>query len=420
VSMAISLRGAGRKVAFAVLVLVPSVYFVRAAAHPWLADRLGSQVSGDSLRRAAEYEPGNAERYFAYARYLHLVDHNMEAAAWNFRAATEIDPHRGRYWIELADALRALQDTSGEGAALRQAVRHDPTNPDVALRAANAFLLRGEKAEAVREFRVAMDYDPNQAPLIFATLWRNTHDAGMLIRDALPSDPRYHAALLQVFIQHDEARAAAEVWRRWMMISADVPTAAAFPYLDYLCQRREYDAALSAWNDLARRAPEVRSRQTPGNLISNGDFEEPVLNGGFEWRYARTPLASLDLDTTRFHSGNASLRLEFNGETGGDAGIAQFIVLPPNQAFAFHGFIRTEAIYSTHGPRLSITDVASGSAIYNSEESVGTTPWIERKTMIPAASQTRLIAVRVTREPVTHITGRAWIDDLTLTPDGRP
>jgi hypothetical protein len=80
--------------------------------------------------------------------------------------------------------------------------------------------------------------------------------------------------------------------------------------------------------------------------------------------------------------------------------------------------MRTEAIYSAHGPRFSITDLAAGVPLYNSDESAGTTPWTGRTGSVPASPAWRLIALRVTREPGSHISGHAWIDDLTLTAEG--
>lgn len=416
--MTIALHGVARKIAFFVVTLAPCVLLLRVAMRPALADHVAARHTGESLQRAARLEPSNAERYFAYGRLLALSGDNT-AAAWNFRAATQLNPRNSRYWMELARAAHFLGDVQSEHSALQHVVQYDPTNSDIALEAANFFLSNGSVADAVREYRVALDYDASLSAGIFDRLWANTHDANLLIHDALPPNAKYHPALLSLLIAHDQPQAAAEVWKRWMGIAGQAPASACFPYVDYLLKRGEYESAAQAWNQFAAHSEEIRTRQSKDNLLLNGGFEEVILGGGFEWRYRRNPLASLELDTTRFHSGNSSLRIDFNREDGDDAGIAQFVVVPPNMAIAFRGFMRTEAIYSAHGPRFRITDVASGAPLYTGEESVGTSSWTERTGRVPPAAAWRLIALRVTREPGSHISGHAWIDDVSLTAEAR-
>lgn len=415
--MTFVLHGAARKIALLLLTLAPCLLLLRIAARPAIADHVANQYTRESLRHAAEIEPSNAERYFSYGRYLALTGDNA-GATWNFRAATRLNPQNSRYWIELARAAHFNADTQAEDSALHYAVRNDPRNADLALEAANFFLSRGSVADAIREYRVVLDYEPSLSAGIFDRLWANTHDANLLIGQVLPPDARYHPALLSLFIAQDQPQPAAEVWKRWMNVAGETPAAASFPYIDYLLKRGEYETAASAWTEFAAHSQEIRTRQAKDNLLLNGGFEDVVLGGGLEWRYRRNPLASLELDTTRFHSGNSCLRIDFNGQNGDDAGIAQFVIVPPNTALGFHGVMRTEAIYSAHGPRFSITDLATGVPLYNSDESVGTTPWTERTGSVPASPAWRLIALRVTREPGSHISGHAWIDDLTLTAEG--
>jgi tetratricopeptide (TPR) repeat protein len=412
--MTILLHAAARKIAFFVITLAPCLLLLRVALRPALADHVAAQRTAESLRRTTEIEPSNAERYFAYGRFLALAGDNA-SAAWNFRAATQLNPRNSRYWIELARAEHFLGDTQANDSALQNAVRYDPTNSDIALEAANFFLSKGSLPDAVREYRVALDYDAGLSAGIFDRLWANTHDANLLIDQALPPDARYHPALLSLFIAHDQPQAAAEVWKRWMGLAGETPASASFPDIDYLLKRGEYESAAHAWSEFATHSEDIRKRESKDNLLLNGDFEYAVLGGGFEWRYRRNPLASLELDSTRFHSGNSSLRIDFNGQNGDDAGIAQFVIVPPNTAITFRGFMRTEAIYSAHGPCFSITDVATGTPLYTGDESIGTTAWTERTGSVPASPAWRVVALRVTREPGSHISGHAWIDDLTLT-----
>jgi tetratricopeptide (TPR) repeat protein len=398
------------------VLVVPSIFLLRVASRPWLADLAASHRTLSGLKRAAEIEPRNAERYYELGRYESLMGGDAAPdAIGEFRTATELNPHRGRYWIELARALRSQGDLSGEGTALHEAIRQDPANVNLADDAAAFFLARGDIDDAIREFRLVIEHDEKKAPTVYATLWRQTHDADLLISRGVPPSAQYHAALMKVLLRADQSQAADELWRRWMSLSGDMTASPAFPYIDFLIARGEYTTAKRAWDELTTHSAEIRARLQRGNLLLNGDFEDPIMDGGFEWRYRRTPMASLSIDTERFHTGSAGLRIDFTGKPGEDVGIGQFVVVPPNTTLKFRGFIRAEEVFTTHGPRFTITDVATGAPLYQSAESTGTTLWVERQGAIAASPTTRLLAVRVTREPEGHITGRVWIDDLSLT-----
>lgn len=182
----VSLKGVGHKLLFAALVLAPSAFLLRAAARPWLADHIASAQTVPALRLAASYEPANAERYYALGRLESLMGGPEAAAgaASTFRVAAELNPHRGRYWLELARALRLQDDFIGEGVALRQAIQHDPANVLLAEDAAAFFLARNETADAIREYRLVMEHDPKKKPAIYNALWNHTHDAAWLFEKA--------------------------------------------------------------------------------------------------------------------------------------------------------------------------------------------------------------------------------------------
>jgi Flp pilus assembly protein TadD len=181
VPITISLKAVGPKLLFLALVLVPSAFFLRAAARPWLADRIASAQTLPALQLAVQYEPDNPERYYALGRLDALTaSPQSDDTVSTFRKATELNPHRGRYWIELARALRLRDDFIGEGVALHQATHHDPTNVSLAEDAAAFFLARGETADAIREYRLVIDHDPKKAPAIYNALWNHTHDPAWL------------------------------------------------------------------------------------------------------------------------------------------------------------------------------------------------------------------------------------------------
>jgi tetratricopeptide (TPR) repeat protein len=409
------LRSAGMKWCAGATFLVLAALFLHQAAQPWRADRLARGGTRAALKAAAAFEPGNAERQYALGNYLFTMDADFAAAEQAFRSAVAIQPRTARSWMALATVAQFMNDAQAESVALREAVRLNPSNPETALAAAVMFLGRGDVEEALKQYRNALTYNPDLAASVYMQVWRRTHRADQLMTALLLPDARCHAALLAQFVREDQPESAAQVWDRWLKLPGDMAADASFTYLDYLLKRRDPPAAKRVWRDAARRSIELHARTETGNLVSNGGFEWPILNGGLEWRYAPNPLASLQTDAMQFHRGNSSLRATFSGATGTDTGIAQYVILDGNTAYRLHAWMRTDEIDSAHGPRFAVDDAATGVPLATTAEALGSSPWTEYTATIAPDPAPRIVVLRVVRDAATHIRGRAWIDDVSIT-----
>ncbi len=144
-----------------------------------------------SLQRAAHLDPSNADYRDVLGDYYAEAG-DLEKAVAHYTAATNLDPHSARYWLDLANAYLVLGDRyiSNQTLALEHAIEADPTRPDVAWEAANFYLVQGSDEKALREFRVVMANDPFKAGDAIRLCWHIKPDVDELLRDAVPPGPK--------------------------------------------------------------------------------------------------------------------------------------------------------------------------------------------------------------------------------------
>ena len=96
-------------------------------------------------------------------------------------------------------------------------------------------------------------------------------------------------------------------------------------YVDSLINRHEVSRARTVWSELSARDNEISRRIEPGNTLVNGDFEDNLLNSGFDWRYAPVSGATLTIDTSVFHEGTRSLGIQLDSPNLADAGVYEVV-----------------------------------------------------------------------------------------------
>ncbi len=180
--------------------------YVLVAARLFVASLYGEISAGEipklaSLQRAAHLDPSNADYRDVLGDYYAQAG-DLEKAIAHYTAATNLDPHSARYWLDLANAYLVLGDRylSNQTLALEHAVDADPTRPDVAWEAANFYLVQGNDEKALREFRVVMANDPTKAGDAIRLCWHIKPDVDGLLRDAVPPRPEADIAFLTLLM----------------------------------------------------------------------------------------------------------------------------------------------------------------------------------------------------------------------------
>ncbi|MGH7868148.1 MAG: hypothetical protein ACREP9_11145, partial [Candidatus Dormibacteraceae bacterium] len=162
--------------------------------------------------------------------------------------------------------------------------------------------------------------------------------------------------------------------------------------------------------------------QTPQNLIENGDFEEKLVNYGFDWRLYPVTGVYIGLDQTTFHSPAHSLLVQFDGKANYDFhNVYQLVMVKPNASYQFRAFMKTDGITTDSGPRIEIRDVYAPQNLDVSTQNLvdGTPGWVLISQDFRTGPKTRLIIVILRRYPSQKfdnlISGKVWLDDVSLT-----
>jgi Carbohydrate binding domain len=391
--------------------------YIFLAARLFVASVFADKPELASLERAARLDKGNAEYRNHLGRYFGLVARDPASAIEPYRDAVQLNPHSARYWFDLASAYQVLGDTSNQTWALQNAIKADPTTPDVAWEAANFFLVRGDNETALREFHVVLESEPSMAGLAIQFCWRIEPDVDALLRDVVPARSTAYSAFLNLLMSKQETDATAKVWAALMSTTQPFEMSEVNDYFQYLLNHKDVDQARLVWQQAAPRFGLSGYVPTRNNLIVNGNFSLDVLNGGFDWQYQKQPSVTLTLDPSDFHGGaRRSLLISFDGPGVTDAGIRQFIAVQPNTTYDFSGYYKNGDFEGAGGPHLTIQDVYTQAVLYDSDELTDAGGfWKSATGEFTTGDDCKLLVLHVRRVPEgSPIRGKLWVDDFRL------
>src|ERR1700728_1201516 len=415
--MEIPLNSAGRKRLVIGVAAGLCLVYVFLAGRLLVASFFGEKPELASLQRAARLDPWNADYRNHLGRYYALVARDPAKSIEPYQAAVQLDPHSARYWFDLASTYQVLGDVSNQTLALEHAIEADPTTPDVAWEAANFFLVQGDEAKALREFRVVLANEPTLADPAIQFCWRINPDVDELLRDVVPARSEAYIAFLNLLMQKKETAATARVWAALMATQQTFELRYVYEYIQYLFDHKDVEQARLVWQQAAPRFG--RSAYVPSgrNLIVNGDFGLDVLNGGFDWQYQKQQSVTLTLDPSDFHGGHRSLLIAFDGPAVNDAGIRQFIAVQPDTLYDFSAYYKSGEFEGAGGPNITIQDAYTRAVLYDSDELKEPGFWKSATGEFTTGADTKLLVLHVRRLPEgSPIRGKLWVDDFRLTP----
>ena len=417
--MLFGLHSPGRKVLFGVLCLGLIAGYVYRAGRSYVVFRLGESTDVEVLQRAARLEPENADAWYRLGRVRSILLQDIPGSIPALQRAIALDPRHARYWLDLGLAYQYTGDGKAQRNAIETAMRLDAHDPDIAWEAANYYLLAGDTGQALKLFRVSLEGDPIEKHFpraILLSTRATNNDYLRVLNEVVPRDPRAYLGYLDFLVGLRQYDMADTVWSRTVELGKPVKPLWAKRYLNSLVERNDSERARSAWNSLAKIAPELEPYVYSDNAIINGGFENNILNCGFDWSYARKDEVALEIDNELFHSGTHALLMTFNGRPVGDIGLHQTVPVEGGQCYEFSGFLRTSEVEGVSGPRFVLRDVKSSRVYAASDDVTGTHGWEELRKTFRTDPGTHFLDVAIGREhPETAIRGRAWADDLRLT-----
>ncbi len=413
--MRIPLQNRAAKYTLVALAALAALAFGALAAVDFVAAHFAGRSDLQSLKRAVQLQPGNADNYYRLGRYYDLIVQSPEAAAQAFRTAIDLNPNSARYWLSVAGMYQLLERSDAVTDAVNHAVSTEPTTPQVAWDAANLYVVQGDGARALHEFSIVMAHDPYLPAAALRASWRLRPDADALLDGVVPAIPKVYARFLELLLGKKETAGAAKLWGKMVALRQPVDRGSLFYYINYLVQQKEVDQARLVWKQGAPLAGLAAYQPSSDNLLVNGDFSLDVINGGFDWMYRRSREVSLSLDPRQHQSGRRSLEITFDTHGIEDAGIRQMVTVDPNTSYDFSAFFRAEDLEGVGGPRFLIQDMYSQAVMFASDDLTNVDSWKQVHGRFVTGADTKLLVVRIQRNPPgSPIKGKLWIDDLRL------
>jgi tetratricopeptide (TPR) repeat protein len=380
-----------------------------------LADHFSGQPSLAGLRLATRLAPGNAAYHSQLGRYLQITNGDLRQALVEYQTATRLNPHDANAWFDIARIQQVLGDSAEQGRALEQAVEAAPKKPDVAWEAGNFLLLRGEREQALREFRVVMENDQISTPATLDLLWRVQPDAGALLDNTIPPTTAAYEAFLSLLMSRQETDAAEKVWSALLGLQQPFLPRAGLAYVDYLLGHRLPEQAHDAWQQMAPLCG-LTAYLPSQNLIVNPRFEQDVLNAGFDWHYYEQNSVKITLDESAPEGGHAIL-VAFAGPGISETGLFQQVAVAPNRQYQFSVHFKTDELEGAGGPAFVVRDELTGTVYLTTEILKNPGSWREATGLFVTGPEAKLISLRMIRIPAGNaIRGHLWLDEVQLVP----
>jgi hypothetical protein len=389
-----------------------------------LAERLAVQPDFQHLRYALTLDPQNPEYNLKIGRLYQYSPVSMEPeqAVAHLERAARLSPYDPQVWLDLASALEFENRNAEAEESLRRADYLAPRLPPAQWAIGNYYLLHGNMDECFRHFRTVLEGDDQYMTIILNTAWKASGDPGKILNEVIPPTVQAEFEYLNFLAAHQQYEAAASTWKHIARTKTFEPVWAT-GYLENLIAAHRIEEAGEVWTEMGSKGDLASTYGPTGqNLMVNGEFEQPVLSFGFDWRIAHIDGAFAGIDPTVSHSPGHSVLVQFAGTQNVNyQNVFQFVRVNPNQSYRLKAYMKAEAITTDSGPRLEVRDILEPRIpAHLSEDLRGSTPWTPVSVDFKTSPRTRVIAVLISRRPSTkldnQISGKVWVDDVTLAP----
>lgn len=419
------LRGPLRRQVVLLAAFAVSLATIYEAARLYIAWRMGRSSDLAVQIRGAKLE-GNAEAWDrlgdAFAANFDNADPGR--AEQFYKQAVKLDPRSARYWMDLASVYEQTGDISSAKFAYQQARAEYPISADVAWRFGNFLMRDGDESEGLEQIRRAVSTDPKLSQLAIGLVWSFEPNVSLLLR-TLPPARGFYVEALNYLAAGRQDDAALQLWGKIVTFPAASPPnlSVAFPLIDELIASDRAADAQRVWKEALAMARWPTPKPVTDSAIWNGGFEEPVADGGLDWRFEQNPGDYISVDPAVRHSGTRSLRVDFTGGMNLDfAGVWQFVPVEPATTYDFRCFMRTRAISTESGMMFEILDSNNHEVNLHTSGMTGTNAWTAVNAQFVTGADTHFLQIRLRRFPGrlfdNKLSGTVWIDDATLIKSG--
>ena len=424
--MEIVLKSKPTRWAFMVVATVLFLLAVGWITKTYVATIYASRLTVKDLQIAIKLDPDNAKYHLQLGRLYEYLPSSTEPekAMAEFRRAAELSPYDPEVWINLGGASEFQGDISDAEKYLRRADYLAPRIPIYQWPIANFFLLHSNTKEAFAHFKMVLRGTRDYDQAVFSTAWKASGDAAQILDQLIPRELPAEFSYLNFLIGSKRLPETQAVWKRILTAPSQFQPQQASNYIDSLMNNRMPSEAFSAWVDLEKKGIVRYSAASTGHdLMTNGNFEDDMLNMGFAWRITKLEDVYAGLDTSTYHSPGHALLIQFTGRQNLNyRHVYQYVKVAPKRSYRLQAFMKTDGITTDSGPRLEVRDAYDPSALDKSTEDLtgSSQGWIPLLLDFKTGPKTELIVVSITRIPSQKldnlIAGKVWVDDVRLTP----
>ncbi len=390
-----------------------------------IAGLAAESESINELRWAVRLEPKNPEFWYRLGHYqqFNLEQPDVMAAVVSYEKAIALNPGYAEAWLDLGAAYELDGNTAAAQNAFLRAKKSYPGSADVAWRYGNFLLREGTLPEAFAQLRLALQADPRRAGAVFSRAYRADPDIDAILNDLLPPIPSVYVDAIAEAVDAQQLAVAETIWMRLIKLHPQLQSWQFSKLVGVLQTRHDYEAARRIWDQGTATMKLPPLVQPQDSVLWDPSFESGLSNTSFAWFFH--PLVEgvhAELDTAEKLSGKQSLRLTFDGKhnPGSDLACASGPVIPGTK-YLFSGWVKTKNLTGDQGIRFHLKSIGNIQIPAESTRDIrDTTAWTSIEQDWTAGPGVRLVEVCVSREPSTnpdiHISGDAWVDDVTLVP----
>ena len=381
--------------------------------------------SSSDLQWAVRLEPDNSEYWYRLGHYqqFNLEQPDLVASLESYQKAVALNPGYTEAWLDLGTVYEIDGNIAAAQGAFLRAKKTYPASAEVAWRYGNFLLRQGTLPEAFAELRHALEVDPRFAGAVFSRVYRADPDIDTILNDLLPPLPAVYVDAIAEAVDSQQLAVAQTMWMRLTKLNPHLQLWQFDKFVGALQDHRDYAAAREVWDQGASTMNLPPLIQPRDSVLWDPSFESGLSNNSFAWFFR--PLVEevhTEIDTNEKLSGKRSLRLTFDGKhnPSADVACAGGVVIPGTK-YLFSGWVKTKDITGDQGVRFHLGSVGNSQIPMTvTREIHGTTPWTSIEQDWTAGPRVQEVEVCISREPSTnpdiHISGDAWVDDVTLVP----
>ena len=408
------------------VLLALTAFLALQAARQGIASYYFKQNLPPAMERAAAWDPANPVYPATLANLIHLYGDNADPAEVIrlYQSAVNLSPFDAAYFADLAQAHEWTGHSPVALPLFQRAQKLFPNSPEINWKLANFYVRIGKESDAVAPLQKVMQSHAIANSQVFALTNAANFDTAAVIDELLPADPSAFFDYLNFQIDRSEIPAAQQTWDHLLQLRSPFTIEQTFHYLDALIKLRKVDRATKAWSALAARFPlQLSSPPSRDNLLTNGNLQADILNGGFDWRVNPATGVLVTQEDLNPSSHVRALRIDFNGSENLFYNSAlQLVPVQPDMKYDFSAALRSERITTDSGVGLQITDAYGAGKIFAATDRLtGTTPWSHEKISFQTAPDTHLVVVSIVRTPSrkfdSKIAGTFWLSRVCLVPN---